>query len=197
MKTIRKAMLTLAIVATSTFVMANDKPKVKVENVGAKTVAVVAFGLGNANTGIQLRNKQGKALYKESVKSGEHFAKRLELAAIANGEYILEIESADSFTAIPVVLTSDSALVKTADQVTIVKPKLAMNGDKLDVIIADEFTDEIWVSIFDVDSNRLAFERISSENLKRFDLSRLKKGSYTIQMTTRGKRFIQSVSLDK
>ncbi len=198
MKTMKKAMLTIMMVMVSTLGIANDnKPTVKVENVGAKTVGVIAYGLGEVTTDIKLINGNGKVFYKETVKSGENFAKKLELASIPAGEYTLEVDNNESFTAIPVVLNSDSAIVKTADQVTIVKPLLSLKGNKLDVIIADNYTNEVWVSIFDAKSNRLAYERVSTKNLKRFDLSKLAQGEYTIQMLAGNKKFVQSLSLDK
>ena len=190
-------MLTVIMVMVSTLAIANDKPTVKVESVEAKTVAVIAYGLGGVATDIQLKTGNGKVLYRESVKSGENFAKKLELAAIPAGEYTLEVENANNFTAIPVVLTSSTAVVKIADKVTIVKPQLSLVGNKMNVVIAEELNQEVWVSIFDNDANRLAFEKVTPDNLKRFDLSRLKAGQYTIQLSTGGKNFVQSVSLDK
>lgn len=198
MKTMKKVMLTIMMVMISTLVIANDnKPTVKVENVEAKTIGVIAYGLGEVKTDIQLINSNGKVFYKETVKSGENFAKKLELAAIPAGEYTLEVDNSESFTAIPVVMNTDSAIAKVADQVTIVKPKLALSGDKLNVFFTDNVTNEIWVSIYDASSNRLAYEKLSADKLKRFDLSKLEKGEYIIHMFAGGKKFVQSLSLNK
>ena len=100
-------------------------------------------------------------------------------------------------TAIPVKLEQNTAVINSKDEVTIVKPTLNVVGDKLNVAFADQNTEEVWVSIFDNNSNRLAYEKVSTENRKRFDLSRLEKGDYTVLMFTKGKKFIQSVSLEK
>lgn len=197
MKTMKKVMLTIVMVMISTLAIANDKPTVKVKSVEAKTVAVVAYGYGEAKTDITLRSGNGRVFYRETFKTGENFAKRLDMSEMPKGEYTIEIENNESFTAIPVSVEFASAVVKAEDEVTIIKPRLSVIGDKLNVAFADEFTKEVWVSIFDINSNRLAYEKVSAENMKRFDLSRLGKGEYTVHMFTEGKKFVQSLSLDK
>lgn len=198
MKTMKKVMLTIMMVMISTLVIANDnEPTVKVENVRAKSIAVIAYDLGGVKTDIQLRSATGKVLYTETVKSGQNFGKKLELSAIPNGEYTLEVENAESYTAIPVVLNTDSARAKVADKVTIVKPQVNVIGDKMNVFVDEKQNEEVWVSIYDVDANRLVFKKITNDKGVRFDLSKLDAGNYTVHMSTRGKKFVQSLSLDK
>lgn len=193
----KKVMLTVVMIMISTLVMANEKPTVKVKSVEAKTIAVVAYGYGAAKTDITLRSGNGKVFYTESVTNGENYAKRLDMSELPKGEYTLEVENNDSFTAIPVTIEFNSAVVATADEVTIVKPRLSVVGDKLNVAFSDQATKSVWVSIYDNASNRLAYEKVTSDSMKRFDLSHLDKGEYTVHMSTEGKRFIQSVSLEK
>lgn len=197
MKTMKKVMLTIVIVMISTFAIANVKPTVKVKSVEAKTVAVVAYGYGEAKTDITLRSGNGQVYYRETIKAGDNFAKRLDMSEMPKGEYTIEVENSDSFTAIPVMVDLTSAIVKNEDEVTIVKPRLSVIGDKLNVAFADAFTQEVWVSIYDTNANRLVYEKVSAENMKRFDLSKLAKGQYTVHMSTEGKKFVQSLSLDK
>lgn len=197
MKTMNKVMLTIVMVIISTIAIANERPTVKVKSVEAKTIAVLATGYGEVKTDITLKSGNGRVFYRETVKGGENYAKRLDMSEMPNGEYTLEIENKNSFTAIPVKLELNTAVVNSKDEVTIVKPTLNVVGDKLNVAFADQNTEEVWVSIFDNNSNRLAYEKVSTENRKRFDLSRLEKGDYTVLMFTKGKKFIQSVSLEK
>lgn len=198
MKTMKKLMLTIMMVMISTLVIANDnEPTVKVENVKAKSLAVIAYDLGGVKTDIQLRSATGKVYYTETVKSGQNFGKRLELSSVPNGEYTLEVENAESYTAIPVVLNTDSAQAKIADKVTIVKPQVSVIGDKMNVFVDEKQSEEVWVSIYDVNANRLAIRKISNDKGVRFDLSKLDAGNYTVHMSTRGKKFVQSLSLDK
>jgi len=190
-------MLTIVMVMISTLAIANDKPTVKVKNAEAKTIAVVAYGYGVAKTDITLKSGNGRVFYKETMSNGENFAKRLDLSQMPNGEYTLEVENNDTFTAVPVIVENTSAVVKANDEVTIVKPTLRVVGDRLDIAIAGNYAKDVWVSIFDNDSNRLVFEKVSTEKMKRFDLSKLNRGRYTVYMSTEGKNFVQSVSLDK
>ena len=79
-------------------------------------------------------------------------------------------------------------------QVTIVKPRVLMNGKQLDVILPSEEEAAVLVTI-DRDMNKLAIEPINGELLKRFDLSKLTTGNYTVKIETKGKSFVQSFSL--
>lgn len=197
MRNMKKVMLTIVMVMISTLAIANDKPTVKVKSVEAKTIAVVAYGYGAVKTDITLKSGNGRVFYKETVSDGINYAKRLDMSEMPNGEYTLEVENNNTFTAIPVIVENASTVIKNADEVTIVKPTISVVGDKLNVAFADQVTKEVWVSIFDNDSNRLAFEKVSADHLKRFDLSKLDNGQYTVRMSTEGKNFIQSLSLKK
>ena len=194
MKTMRN-LLTIMMVMVSTFVFANDNdPKVKVERVNAKSIAISISGLEADKTQVQLKSEEGSILYKASSNT-EKFAKRLDLNALPTGNYALEVENDNTFTSTPVVIAEDSAYVNVADQVTIVKPVVLMNGASLDVILPSEAAAEVLVTILDRDMNKLAIQPINGESLKRFDLSKLTAGSYTVKMETKGKSFVQSVSL--
>ncbi len=195
MKTMRN-LLTIMMVMVSTFVFANDNLTVKVERVNAKSIAVSISGMEAIKTQVQLKSENGSILYKASA-NNENFAKRLDLNALPAGSYSLEVENSQSFTTTPVVIATDSAFVNVADQVTIIKPVILMNGRSLDVVLPSEEAAAVLVTIFDKDMNKLAIEPIKGESLKRFDLSKLGSGSYTVKMETKGKSFIQSVSLNK
>lgn len=195
MKTMRN-LLTIMMVMVSTFVFANDNLTVKVERVNAKSIAVSISGMEAIKTQVQLKSENGSILYKASA-NNENFAQRLDLNALPTGSYSLEVENSQSFTTTPVVIATDSAFVNVADQVTIIKPVILMNGRSLDVVLPSEEAAAVLVTIFDKDMNKLATEPIKGESLKRFDLSKLGSGSYTVKMETKGKSFIQSVSLNK
>ncbi len=193
MKTMRN-LLTIMMVMVSTFVFANDNPTVKVERVNAKSISVNISGLEAIKTQVQLKSENGSILYKASSNT-ETFAKRLDLNALPAGNYSIEVENNNTFTSTPVVIADDSAYVNVSSQVTIVKPRVLVNGERLDVILPTEEAAAVLVTIYDRDMNKLAIEPINGESLKRFDLSKLTAGSYTVKMETKGKSFVQSVSL--
>lgn len=192
----RKVLLTAVMVMASTLVIANDtKPSVKVEKVGTKSVVVYTQGLGEATTHIQLKDENGSILYSAQSEKGQKFAKRFDLNALEAGNYTIEVENEMSFTATPLSINTDSAWVKGADQVTIIKPVIRQNGEKLDIILPTENDDKVSVTIFDSNFRKLTSESFNGEALKRFDLSKLKQGSYTVKMRTNGRNFVQSVSI--
>lgn len=196
MKTMRKVLLTAVMVMASTFVIANDtKPSVKVEKVGMKSVVVSTKGLGEATAHIQLKDENGSVLYSAQSEEGQKFAKRFDLAALEAGNYTIEVENELSFTATPLSINADSAWINADDQITIIKPVIRQNGEKLDIILPTENSDEVSITIFDSNFRKLTSESFNGEALKRFDLSKLKQGSYTVKMRTSGRNFVQSVSI--
>lgn len=195
MKTMKKVLLTAMMVMVSAFALANNNdPKVSVERVGKKSIYVVASKLGESETRVQLTSSKGSILY-NTFNNDNSFSKRFDLNALPAGNYALEVENDRSFTSIPVIIGTDSAFVKVEDQVTVIKPVVFLNGQKLDVIIPSERGAEVFVTIFDSNNNRIALESINGENLKRFDLSKLEAGNYTIKTRSNGRNFVQSISL--
>ncbi len=196
MKNLNKVLLTAAMVVVSTFALANDdKPNVKVERSGAKSFAVIAYDMGETQTQIQLKSESGSTLYNAVSSNGQHFAKRLDLNTLPSGNYALEVENNGSFTSTPIVIANDSAFVNLADQVTIIKPVICQNGEKLDIILPDEAEAAALVTIYDAQNRKIATESLIGNELKRFDLSQLEKGAYTFKVETKGKNFMQSVSV--
>lgn len=196
MKNLNKVLLTAAMVVVSTFAIANDeKPNVKVERSGAKSFAVIAYGMGEAKTQIQLRSENGSTLYNATSLNGQNFAKRLELSTLPTGNYALEVENNGSFTSTPIVIADDSAFVNLADQVTVMKPVIRQIGEKLDIVLPEEAEAKALVTIYDAQNRKIATESLTGSIVKRFDLSKLEKGAYTFKVATKGKNFMQSVSV--
>ncbi len=192
----RKVLLTAVMVMASTFVIANDtKPSVSVEKVGIKSVVVSTKGLGEATAHIQLKDENGSVLYSAQTEKGQKFAKKFDLTALEAGNYTIEVENELSFTATPVSINADSAWINSNDQITIIKPVIRQNGEKLDIIMPTENNDEVSITIFDSNFRKLTTESFNGEALKRFDLSKLEQGSYTVKMRTNGRNFVQSVSI--
>lgn len=196
MKNVNKVLLTAAMVVVSTFALASDdKPNVKVKRSGDKSFAVIAYGMGATKTQVQLKSENGSTLYSATSLNGQNFAKRLALEGLASGNYSLEVENKGSFTSTPIVIADDSAFVNLADQVTVMKPVICQNGEKLDIIIPEAIEAVALVTIYDGQNRKIATESLAGNILKRFDLSKLESGAYTFKVETKGKNFIQSVSV--
>lgn len=196
MKSMKKVLLTTVMVMVSTFAIANDnKPTVRVEKAGLKSVVVFVQGLGDGETQIKLKHQNGSTLYNTQTQEGLEFAKRFDLRSLKSGNYTIEVENESSFTATPVTINADSAWININDQVTIIKPVLRQNGEKLDIILPTNDCDDVLITIYDSNFRKLASESFDGEYLKRFDLSQLAQGAYTVRMKTKGRNFVQSVSI--
>lgn len=197
MRTFRKSVLIAMMVMVAALSFANgNKPNVKVEKVGAKTVALYASGLGASKTQVQLRDENGLILHQMVSDNNEKVAKRFDLNALPAGNYAIEIENETSFSTTPVKVTALEATVNSADQVVIVKPVVRQNGDVLDVIMPSEDTTMVSVIIYDSNLVPVYKETVDgTTELRRYDLSKLSKGAYRIKMRAQGKDFIQFVAL--
>lgn len=197
MRTFRKSVLIAMMVMVAALSFANgNKPNVKVEKVGVKTIALYASGLGASKTQVQLRDENGLILHQMVSDNNEKVAKRFDLNALPAGNYSIEIENETSFSATPVKVTADEATVNTADQVVIVKPVVRQNGDVLDLIMPSEDTTAVSVIIYDSNLNPVYRETVAgTTELRRYDLSKLGKGAYRVKMSAQGKDFIQFVAL--
>ena len=196
MRNLNKFMLTAAMVVASTFALANNsKPYVKVERSGAKAFAVIVGGQESEQMQIKLKLENGSTLYSASTKNGQDFGKRIDLNNLVAGDYTLEVENKESFISTPIVISNDSAFVNIADQVTIMKPVICQNGERVDIIMPNEAEAIALVTIYDSSNRKLKTEEVSNKRTTRFDLTSLEAGTYTLKVETKGKFFMQSVSI--
>lgn len=196
MRNLNKFMLTAAMVVASTLALANNgEPYVKVERSGAKAFAIIVGGHESELTQIKLRLENGSTLYSASAKNGQDFGKRLDLNNLTEGIYSLEVENKERFISTPIVIAKDSAFVNAEDQVTIIKPVICQNGEKVDIIMPNEAQADALVTIYDSQNRKLKAEKVTKEQTTRFDLTALEAGTYTLRVETKGKFFMQSVSI--
>lgn len=197
MKTLRKSLLTAMMVMVTALGFANgNKPNVKVETVGAKTIALYASGLGTSRTQVQLKDENGSVLHQMVSHKNVSVTKKFDLASLPAGSYFIEVENETSFSAVPVEITENEAHVMSADQVVIIKPVVRQNGDMLDIIMPGEDTARVSVTIYDGNFKAVYKETVESNvEMRRYDLSNLGKGGYRIKMQAQGKEFIQFVAL--
>lgn len=189
-------MLTAAMVVASTFAFANNsKPYIKVERSGAKAFAIIVGGHESEMTQIKLRLENGSTLYSASAKNGQDFGKRLDLNNLTEGNYSLEVENKEGFISTPIVIAKDSAFINAEDQVKIIKPVICQNGEKVDIIMPNEAQSDALVTIYDSQNRKLKAEKVTKEQTTRFDLTALEAGTYTLRVETKGKFFMQSVSI--
>ncbi|MCE7992254.1 MAG: hypothetical protein HEP71_09750 [Roseivirga sp.] len=197
MRTFRKSVLIAMMVMVAAMSFANgNKPNVKVEKVGAKTIALYASHLGASKTQVQLRDENGLVLHQLVSDNNEKVSKRFDLNALPAGNYSIEIENETSFSSTTVQLTDLEATVNIADQVMIVKPVVRQNGNILDIIMPSEDTTSVSVIIYDCNFDQVYKETVDgTTELRRYDLSKLGKGGYTVKMISQGQKFIQFVAL--
>lgn len=197
MKSLNKVMLIAIMVMASTMSFANgDKPNVKVQTVGAKTIALTASGFGTSETQIKLRDEKGSILHIERILGKNEYSKKFDLNSLRVGTYYIEVENETSFSTMSIEVSSVATNVLEDSKVVIMKPIIRRNGDLLDILLPNENTNDVVVSIYDSNFNRVFKETVlQSKDVRRYNLSQLAQGGYSIKMNTGGKEFIQFVAV--
>jgi hypothetical protein len=197
MKNLNKVMLIVIMVMASTMSFANgDKPTVKVQTVGAKTIALTASGFGTSETQIKLRDEKGSILHTERILGENEYSKKFDLNSLKTGTYYIEVENETSFSTVSVEVSAVSTNVLNDSKVVIMKPVIRRNGDLLDILMPSEDSASVEVSIYDSNFKRVFKETVAGSNdLRRYNLSQLAQGDYRIKMNAGGKEFIQFVAV--
>ncbi|MFT6969444.1 MAG: hypothetical protein ACJAXX_000001 [Roseivirga sp.] len=197
MKSLKKVMLIAIMVMVSTISFANgNKPNVKVQSVGAKTIALSAIGFGTGETQIKLVDEKGTILHIERIVGKNEYSKKFDLSSLKVGTYYIEVENETSFSTISVAVSAITTNVLEDSKVVIMKPVIRRNGNLLDILLPGENTADVEVSIYDSNLKRVFNEKVAqNSDMRRYNLSQLARGGYSIKMITEGKEFIQFVAV--
>lgn len=151
----------------------------------------------NTSSAVSIRiiNEEGKVLYSENNK-GKAFAKAFDMKGLAKGEYVLQIEDDQKIHNYPVTVSYNNLVIDKANVTTTYKPSVLIKGRAMDIsMLLNGATADIvlYNSVNEQLVNTTAEGRYFS---KRFNLSKLEKGSYTLKVGIDGQTFYKTVVLN-
>lgn len=141
-------------------------------------------------------------LYRESITHNGTYTKGFDLTSLPDGTYYFELDKDLEIVTIPFTITSNEVQFEKEKETVIYKPTVRVVDNKLFVSRLSLEKESLKVKIY----YEKAFEGNSilvfSENIEGtkiasriYELSKKKKGDYTIVFTTQGREFTKRIKL--
>ncbi|WP_221417948.1 hypothetical protein, partial [Fulvivirga kasyanovii] len=125
------------------------------------------------------------------------YLKGFDMQSLPDGEYTLEIENNQRIEMFVLSIINDKLSINRDSRLVIHKPSINQSGNKVDVALQKTHEEPMKLSILD-NTNDIIFEDTLADNgnlTKRYDMSRLGPGSYTMRIDIAGKYFSQSIRI--
>ena len=192
----RKLMLTtvlaLTVLASQSFAK-GDEIFIHV-NKEAKTFSVHQNTPGIVR--LKIKNNVGNVLFTVSANKKKAFVKSFNLKDIPTGNYTLVVEDDSKFSTYRIDLYKDSLFLDKENTGVIFKPSVILEERLLDISMLTLNQGETAISIFN-DQDEMVHTNLSEEDQinKRFDLSQLQSGQYTVSFNVGDEIFNRSIVL--
>lgn len=160
------------------------------------------LSLTNVKKGHELLIKDTNllVLYRETIQKSGNYSKGFDLTALPDGNYFFELVKDVKIVIIPFVVASNQVTFDKENETIIYKPTVRTIDHKLYVsrlsFEAQPMTVEIYFEEAFTDNTSLIF----SEDIEKtkiasriYELSKKKKGDYTIVFKTQGRRFTEHI----
>lgn len=155
----------------------------------AKTITVETSLWKAESVTVQIKEIGGSVILDEVVKSEKGFRK-YDLHNLPSGTYTLEL-SDDLKIKIQNFVIKGEDLSMSKEVVTIYKPVILVSENNIDVNLLT-LNQNVSVKILDDNDSVVFSEKIVSPSIhKRYDLTRLSKGQYTMKVSFGGRSFYQ------
>jgi hypothetical protein len=167
-------------------IKANGNPGIPAENV--KSIIVETHTWKAAAIQVQIRNAEGQVVLEETVKTGN--LRKYNLRNLPDGNYVLELS--DKFKSTEQEFTISRNEVKLADQKKIAfKPVITCNEENVDINLMTQGI-PAYIVIADQNGETLFEEKcVRSSVNRRYDISRLPTGNYSIFVQVGDKTYSQ------
>jgi len=197
MKAFQKfALNVLFLVASANLAIAGGMPRIEIrESAGAKKVSVELEKL-NAPATITLADADGNLLIDEKV-IGKSFAKTFNLSKLVNGDYSLSINTGLIETIQPLTLTDAVLVLDEKMRQEVYAPVINVGDDYVDLSFLNKRLGNVFVVFLNADDEVVYQENISNalKVEKRYNLSRLPKGDYSVKVIAGNGDFYKAVAL--
>lgn len=188
--------LAFALMTVSTFAMAAN-PSVNIKNTGAKSFLLQLEELKSNEILISLEDQNGYKLYEQEVKNTDSFTKKFNLSDLPDGSYFLKIEDKMKIQVYPIEIENNELTIDERKQKKIFKPVFSTGKGYVNVHMFRSGKTNMTISLFD-EQGEIVYEqsfilyRILN---RRFDLSKLKKGKYTISVKANDQIFMETIAI--
>lgn len=196
MKTLIKQSLIVALLCvTLTSYASSVEPLVKVDETKTKIFTLFLNEVNLQPVQVFIKDRNGLTLYSEDLSQTYKCIKKYDLRALPLGEYVLEIENEMLVKSMPFKVKKFEVAFLRDQEVKIFKPYVRQRGQFIDVMFQGDGINATKVTIYDEDGRALRREKLpAGENMERiYDLSILKKGSYSINFQQGQREFKKEI----
>lgn len=185
----------LFLVASATLASAGTSPLIQIiESANTKKVSVVLEGLSAPAT-ITIEDANGEVLIEEKAKG--KFAKSFNLNRLPQGEYRLVVNTGMVETVQPLSLTKEIVVLNEAARYEVYAPAINVNENFVDLSFLNNRFGNVYVVFLDKNGDVVYEENIQNalKVEKRYDLSRLPKGDYSVRVVVGRGDYTTAVAL--
>ena len=197
MKTL-KASMAAVLLWTTLFVSAyGTTPYIKVTSYDQKKFFLIIKNTDSSTVNVELKDVDNFRLYKETNIQNDEYLKGFDMQSLPDGEYILEIENNQQIEMFALSIINGKLSINRDSRLVIHKPSINQTGNKVDVALQKLHEEPSKLAILD-NTNDIIYEDTLADNgnlTKRYDMSRLGPGSYTMRIDIAGKYFSQSIRI--
>lgn len=183
----------LSVIALFGVLQISATEKVKPVNDGntsAKTIRLSASLLQQFSK-MTIVDGLGVVLYTKTLDNSSEIGKQINFSKLPAGDYFLEMDSAIKQVIIPLQVSEQEAVLKFESKTEFYKPFVKLSGTSLLLMNFNPEKSPVTVSIYD-ELGQLLFEETVTDSieLKRsYNFSKVKSGSYSLQVQKNGKVF--------
>ncbi len=197
MKAIQKlALQALFLTASATLAFAGGVPRIEIrESANAKKVSVELDQL-TATTTITIEDINGLVLVEETAK-GKSFAKTFNLSRLPEGDYNVVVNSGLIQTVQPLTLTTASLVLDDTRRQEVYAPVINVGDNYVDLSFLNKRMGNVFVVFLNANDEVIYQENITNalKVEKRYNLSRLPKGDYSVKVIAGNGDFFKTVAL--
>ena len=145
---------------------------------------------------IKIEDAYGHQLLSETVKDAQSFIKKYNVSKLEDGSYNLVVSKKTMKTVQPFQITNHTVLMSEFQKKGTFSPTVNFTEDKLNVNVLLGNYSNITVSIFDNEGRKVFDEKnyVVFDMHKRYDLSKLPKGAYWVEVMAGDETFGLSIA---
>ena len=190
---IKNVVAVILLVVSGTGVSAAELP-VTVKVSGEKSIELSLEQI-SGKVWITFKDNSGNVFYTKKVKDLNSYTVKYDLAAFPDGEYQLELEASSQKLNVPVTILNGVVILK---EELAKAPRISNKGNVVSVELSGKIAKTWDVMIKDYRGMVIFKENIENEQnaMRKYDLSNLTTGDYTIQFSSAGNTFFHHVVVE-
>jgi hypothetical protein len=175
----------------------DDKTQLSVRALqGEKKAVVRVVNLsGEQASVLSIKDQAGRILYKESIKSGNVYAKKYDFSSLPAGVYAVEIAQGQEVTKKTFNLESQALSFKTDPSVIEVRSVVEVEPNLVKVLVQNQKTTDVKLRLYDGYGKVLHEESVAPNQTiaKGLNLSKVGAGRYSIAVTGENYQYTKNI----